>query len=189
MISFKTPKYHWSYFLAIEKDLENTSRYVEFSTENLETFSIEFTHILLSASSEIDVLLKQICALLDGNSKRENIDNYRDIIIKYCSQLIDEEIIINRYGMTFKPWESWKEGLNPTWWNGYNKVKHKRNDSLSDANLKNAVNAVGALLIVVLYYYKLQYSNELNRNFEMSETTNELQPESFFIEINNDEYY
>ncbi len=39
MITFGTPKHHWNYFLAIEKDLENLSRYIEFSDANLGTYS------------------------------------------------------------------------------------------------------------------------------------------------------
>lgn len=188
MITFKTPKYHWSYFLAIEKDLENTSRYVEFCEDNFTTYSIEYTHLLLSASSEIDILLKHLCGILAPNEKRNNIDDYRNVILKYLPEICNEEIIIRRYGMIFKPWESWEENKTPDWWGSYNSVKHKRNESLKDANLRNAVNSVGALLIIVLYYYKTQFSAELKRNVDMSETTFELQP-SFFMEINNEEYY
>ena len=60
MITFGTPKHHWNYFLAIEKDLEHLSRYIEFSDANLGTYSIELTHLLLSASSEVDVVMMNI---------------------------------------------------------------------------------------------------------------------------------
>lgn len=63
MITFKTTMLHWNYFLAIEKDLENLSRYIEFDESNLKTYSIELTHILFSASSEVDVVMKQLCCL------------------------------------------------------------------------------------------------------------------------------
>ena len=81
MITFKTPRLHWNYFLAIEKDLENLSRYVEFDEKNLDTFSIELTHILFSASSEVDVIIKQLCNLIDPITKAENINDYRNIIM------------------------------------------------------------------------------------------------------------
>jgi len=45
---------HWQYFIAIESDLENTARYVEVAEDNFGTYSVEYSRILLSASSEID---------------------------------------------------------------------------------------------------------------------------------------
>ena len=47
---------HWQYFLAIEADMENTTRYVQPTGDNFKTYSIEFASILLSAGSEIDVV-------------------------------------------------------------------------------------------------------------------------------------
>ncbi len=88
MIKFGTPKHHWNYFLAIEKDLEHLSRYIEFAKDNLGTYSIELTHILLSASSEIDVIMKQLCTLINPSKTTNNINDYKEIIKKdttiYC---------------------------------------------------------------------------------------------------------
>jgi hypothetical protein len=97
MISFKTPKHHWNYFLALEKDLENISRYIEFTEDNLKTYSIELTHILLSASSEIDVIMKELCCLIDSNAPRNNINDYKIIIQGNLQSFIEEEISIDRF--------------------------------------------------------------------------------------------
>jgi hypothetical protein len=46
-MNFKVPdniRPHWNYFLALEKDLETVSRYIEFSRDNLNTYSIELAH-------------------------------------------------------------------------------------------------------------------------------------------------
>jgi hypothetical protein len=48
-------KLHWNYFLALERDLEVVSRYVEFSRPNFQVFSIELAHLLFAAASEVDV--------------------------------------------------------------------------------------------------------------------------------------
>lgn len=189
MITFKTPTLHWNYFLAIEKDLENLSRYIEFDKSNLNTFSIELTHILFSASSEVDVVMKQICNLIDPNKKVGNINDYRSFISTHSKDLINEEVIIHRYGITCKPWEKWREGENPDWWRSYNNVKHKRNNYYSEANLNNAINAVGALLINVLYYYKQAFSNEAGHDIDFIDITGRLIPESSLIKINNHDYY
>ena len=52
---------HWQYLIAIESDLENTARYVEVAEDNFGTYSVEYSRILLSASSEIDVISKSVC--------------------------------------------------------------------------------------------------------------------------------
>jgi hypothetical protein len=189
MITFRTPKHHWNYFLAIEKDLEKLSRYIEFSEPNLKTYSIELTHILLSASSEIDVIIKQLCELIDPAYQRENINNYKDIIRTKLKPFILEEISIDRYGLTYKPWIKWNGNRNPNWWRSYNNVKHQRNIFYSEANLQNTINSVGALLITVIYYYKFAFEKESGNEMHFKEVTRQLIPESSFIRINADYYY
>ena len=189
MITFKTPRLHWNYFLAIEKDLENLSRYVEFDEKNLDTFSIELTHILFSASSEVDVVIKQLCNLIDPITKVENINDYRNIISIHSNEFINEEVVIHRYGLTFRPWLNWNNDKNPDWWRCYNHVKHERNKHYSEANLKNAINAVGALLLTVVYYYKYAFSQDYGKEIKFRDTIQRLIPESSFMKINNIDYY
>lgn len=42
----------------------------------------------------------------------------------------------------------------PHWWTSYNKVKHARHDHFGRASLKNALNSVAGLFVIVLYLYK-----------------------------------
>ena len=49
---------HWNYFLAFDSDAEKLSRYIEFTTDNFEAYSIELVRLLLSAASEVDVVAK-----------------------------------------------------------------------------------------------------------------------------------
>ena len=51
---------HWNYFLAIERDLEPLSRYVEFNPKNFDCYSIEIARLLLAAAAEVDIVCKQI---------------------------------------------------------------------------------------------------------------------------------
>jgi hypothetical protein len=68
------PKLHWNYFLALERDLEVVSRYVEFTDDNNETYSIELAHLLFAAASEADVIAKLLCKQLDPPSARSRED-------------------------------------------------------------------------------------------------------------------
>lgn len=62
---------------------------------------------------------------------------------------------IPRYNLLLAPWKDWDAKTSPAWWSeGYNKIKHKRDEYYNNANLFNALNAVGGLLCGILYYYK-----------------------------------
>lgn len=173
---------HWNYFVVLEKELENVSRYIEFATENEATYSIELARILMSASSEIDVILKMICSIF--GEKAENIIAYSECFRRHCPELADEEVYIPRFSMMLKPWINWKgtDNASPDWWKSYNQVKHQRNESYREANLKNVINAVGALLVCTVYYYKQK------GGLTFKDTTSQLIPESNLFELKT-EYY
>ncbi len=71
---------YWTYFLAMERDLEVLSRYVEFATANMTTFSLEMARILLAAGSEADVLLKAVCEREDPSAQARTIGAYFNVI-------------------------------------------------------------------------------------------------------------
>ena len=49
---------YWNYFLALEADLERLSRFVEFTSVNFQTYSLEMARLLLTGASEVDVVAK-----------------------------------------------------------------------------------------------------------------------------------
>lgn len=189
MTTLISPKHHWNYFLALMNDLEKLSRYIEFSDTNMKTYSIELTHILLSASSEVDVVMKQLCSLINPNKTANNINAYRDIIKADVLDFINEEIYINRYGLSFKPWDSWNGESNPDWWKSHNNVKHQRDKHFNEANLENTIKAVGALLIAVVYYYSYALSDRYDEVKSVKDTIYDLSLESSFIKMDENYYY
>jgi hypothetical protein len=189
MINFKPHKHHWNYFIALERDLDNVSRFVEFSEDNLATYSIEFTHLLLASSSEVDVLMQQICAILHPGKSFDNMDDYRVVVKRDLNSMINEKVIINGFGMTFEPWINWNNDTNPDWWRFHNKVKHERHNFFREANLKNTLNSMGGLLIAMIYYYKLAFSKESGSDISFRDTTFQLQPESSLMKIDADYYF
>jgi hypothetical protein len=53
------------------------------------------------------------------------------------------------------PWDEWKKADGvPLWWTAYNKIKHHRHSEYPQANLKNALNSVAGLFIMVLHLYR-----------------------------------
>ena len=146
---------HWRYFLILEEDLINLSRYIEFTDDNFSTYSTELASLLLSAGSEIDVVAKQICLKLKKNSKANNILQYGNQIAASIPSIGEFKISLPKYGLELRPWANWsvKPRKNPYWWKSYNNVKHQRHTHYKEASLKNTLNAIGGLFILVLYLY------------------------------------
>jgi hypothetical protein len=146
---------HWNYLLAIERDLDELSRYVEFDEKNFDCFSIEIARILLASGAEVDVVCKQICRVVKPESAAENINDYRAEIKSAYPGIPQFEVLLPRFGLTLTPWDEWKkdDGV-PLWWTAYNKIKHQRDSEYHRANLKNALNAVAGLFVMVLHLYK-----------------------------------
>jgi hypothetical protein len=146
---------HWNYLLAIERDLDEISRFVEFDEKNFDCFSIEIARLLLASAAEVDVVCKRICKDIDPKSKANNINKYRTEIVAAFPCIPQFQIILPRFGLTLTPWDEWgKPNGVPFWWNAYNKIKHHRDSEYHKAALKNVLNSVAGLFIMVLYLYK-----------------------------------
>ena len=151
---------HWNFFLSLEKDLETLSRYVDFCDSNFECYSLEMARILLAASSEVDVIAKQLCRKIDINSSADSINQYRNEIKSAYPKFPNFKVSISRFGLNLTPWEKWNESNGvPVWWTAYNKVKHHRDTDFHQANLKNVLNSVAGLFVITLYFYKDKAEN------------------------------
>ena len=140
--------------MAIERDLDELSRFVEFDERNFRCFSLEIARILLAASAEADVVCKQICRTNDPSSSADSINRYRDEIMKVFPAIAGFEVAIPRFGLDLCPWEEWKDPQGvPVWWTAHNKIKHERNTHYHRASLRNALNAVAGLFVATLYLY------------------------------------
>jgi hypothetical protein len=182
-------KPHWNYFLALERDLEVVSRYVEFSPANEATFSIELARLLFAAASEVDVLAKLVCAQIAPREKPATIDAYKPILLGELPSLPTTTVRIPRYGLSFDPWTNWSGKTNPDWWQAYNKVKHKRDAHFDLATLKNAWNSLGALLIICVHYYSRHLASQPGQRLELKDATHQLEPESSLLRLDESLYY
>ena len=182
-------KVHWNYFLALERDLEAVSRYIEFCEPNFSVFSIELAHLLFAASSEVDVVAKLLCQLIAPKSPRKNIDQYRAALMRTIHDLPDTEVFVPRYGLSFRPWSNWTEGHNPDWWRSYNNVKHERDAYFHEATLKNALNAVGALLIITALYYSRLLSESDDAPFHVAPVMQRLEPKASLLRLPSNYYH
>ena len=182
----------WNYYLSLKKELEVVSDYIEFEEANYQTYSIELAKLLMAASSRVDVVLKQLCNTLNPEGKHENINNYRVTIKQYLqADFLAEKVSISRHGLELDPWSNWRmhEERNPDWWNAYNDVKHQRNAEFPKATLKNALNAMSALLISILYLRAVEWIHPDLENISnaVSHAIDETNPGDTFMQL--DGYY
>lgn len=142
----------WDYYLSLEGDLSNTSRYIEpFGQENVHSF--EFAKILILACTELESVLKTICNEVDGNPGGTIADYKRTILGRY-PKIVTAHVSVSRLGKDIYPFSGWDTG-KLVWWNSYQAVKHNREEAFQDATYWNAVNALSALYIAIFYLAKV----------------------------------
>lgn len=107
------PLTYWNYFLTLESDLANLSRFVEFSPDNFGTYSVEMARLLLASGSEVDVVLRQLCSVLAPDERTDNIETYRRTLESVDPSMATVSISLPRFGLELTPWESWLENRSP----------------------------------------------------------------------------
>lgn len=100
---------HWNYLLAIERDVDRLSRFVEFAERNFSCFSIEIARIILAAGAEIDVVCKLLCKKINATSSADNILGYRDEIKAAFPDIPNITVALPRFGLELTPWDEWRK--------------------------------------------------------------------------------
>lgn len=107
---------------------------VEVSEDNFNTYSIESSTQLQSICSEIDVVLKELCKVIDSSKKLRDINGYARIILSNNGDLKNIKVKDTiSSGLRLIQLNEWSIDIdsdgnenitNPSWWKYYNKVKH-----------------------------------------------------------------
>jgi hypothetical protein len=147
---------HWSYYVSLEDDFIETSRYVEFCDENFKTYSTQFARLILAVGSEVDVIAKELCSKAKPKNKPMNINQYKQILVPAFPAIMDVVVGIQWNPMRLHAWKSWKQSKrpNPGWWTAYNSVKHGRIKNEKLASLGNAINALAGLYVLMIHLDK-----------------------------------
>jgi hypothetical protein len=148
---------HWRYFLSIERELNDSLRYVEYTHVQRTVYSFECARLLLIACSELDVVFKVACSHVDPSAQADSIGRYFSCLnAKY--DLTSERVRLDRYSESLAPFTGWNRDTPPPWWTAQNKVKHERHEHFDQATLGNAVHALCGLFVanlIVLNEYQL----------------------------------
>lgn len=139
----------WNYYLSLEDDLAATSRYIEPAGQE-NTFSFEFSKLLVLACTEIESVLKRICYIIAGHHVEGDIGAYKQTILSIYPKITKATVIVSRLGKNIIPFSGWGSG-RLQWWDAYQQVKHNRGEFFSQATYLNSVSAISALYILIFY--------------------------------------
>lgn len=170
MLDKKDLSHYWQYCLYIEKDLEDTTRFVEVCENNQSTYSAEYAQIISLACSEIDVICKLLCEeinpdiIFDNDKNKGTIKKYTNIILQRFPKLPQCSLDNAKTNESILPFREWslEPYKSPNWWGNYQNIKHSRHIYFELANQKNAFYSVAGLIILNLYLYRFM-KNEANQ--------------------------
>lgn len=143
----------WNYYLSIESDLANTSRYIEPAGQE-DVHSFEFAKILILACTEVESVFKLICVATECKEVGD-IGEYKRILLSRYPKIVEATVSVSRLGKNIQPYSEWIDG-SLSWWTAYQKVKHSRGSHFSFASYRNAVNALAALYIAIFYLARIE---------------------------------
>lgn len=140
--------------LSVEEALYQALRFVPYCNEHFDVWSPQFTGIILDAASQIDSLWKATASINVPSSSSDKL-NITDHYNRFGGLVARQNIVFfgGASPVTICPFHVWQNGTfsSPDWWASYNKLKHDRFSHQAEARLDHAVNAVGALLLAVIY--------------------------------------
>ena len=110
---------YWMFYMQLENDFSKTFNYVEFTDDNLSTYSKEYAKQLISIGSELDIVFKALCNEVDPTKARSCITDYANILCGY-DNLTDATVQFSYNKESYKPFEGWtpnkKWGVSSNVW-------------------------------------------------------------------------
>ncbi len=145
-------------FLVINEIFEQLKlifSFIEPIDDHLNIYSLKIRDLIIKASSEVETHWKELMRLNGYSKKKLNTSDYCKLkeFINFDIQLYLESYPTNKI---FKPFDNWNCGFpsqSLEWYNVYNNVKHDRANTLNQATLYQAVNAVGAVYTLAAMRY------------------------------------
>ena len=140
----------------LKRDLLRLFEFIEPCSDNYSTYSQRTFELLLRACTEVESNCKQVLRANGNPTEDANIIRFSDLngpmkLSEYrvCCPAIDFE--------DFSPFESFactvRQDRSPSWYRAYNQVKHDRAISFSSASLRNVIESIGAVHVILLAQY------------------------------------
>ena len=137
----------------VEGMLQEALRYVPYCIEHHDVWSSHFTTIILEAASQADSIWKATAKIDTPDSASDKL-TLKDHFDRY-GHLVSKQHVVFFGGpqpRIISPFTAWDGPfIAPGWWDAYNSLKHDRYSNQKEATLRDAINAVAALLLTLIY--------------------------------------
>lgn len=145
--------------------LDDILKVVHPEPANLKVYGSQIKNLLILSCIEVEAQMKGI---LKANGYKNRINKKGDEILlnrldyiklRDVLKLDKYEVFFLRYLEleSFKPFSPWNKPSDPRWYTAYNSVKHDTEGKFKDAILKNAINSICAVAILL----KAQYGESI----------------------------
>lgn len=160
---------YWSQYISIEKEFAATLHYLALDIKNESAYSQAYSKLMLEIGSEVDVVFKEYCKLIDSSFKGayKTIGRYKESVKNNNPDFITQQVSIINYDRTLYPWIEWNTLPDaPWWWTAYNKVKHNRTsvveiDGIKQEGYKFANQRYTLLALAGLYQIMVNFYQRL----------------------------
>ena len=98
-ITHRSVSVHLNYFSCLEDDLLELSRWIEFSADNENVYSLEIARLLMTAAAEVDVVAKALCKAVNKSRDPSGIHVYQEELIGALPMLPNATVEMPRFGM------------------------------------------------------------------------------------------
>lgn len=161
---------YWPIYKNLEEETLQLTKYIQFSDDQLNVYSMHIADLIMRVSVEIEDLSKELYKanggpdVFDDNGCPRNLLFDRDCI-KYLNdkwRICNREIIVSCANFYFTKDENriirplkranYSGDRSVRWNRAYQAVKHDRRDSLYKGTIGNLIQALGALYVLNIYF-------------------------------------
>ena len=156
----QSPEHYVRAFLLIQSDLQRLFEFIEPADVNLDTFSYRIHELFMRSCIEVEanfkaILKENIFNPMDGRGsprqeKHWNIHDYKKVNTTHHLSAYKAHVPIwDGTRSVFEPFKEWAAAPELSWYQAYNKSKHDRRNEFKKANLRNLLNSVTGILILL----------------------------------------
>ncbi len=185
--------FYWSVYKNIEKEVLELTNHIHFDDNQINIYSMKMAELLIRTVVEIESISKELYFLNDGEKANDNnlfFDTDCLDLLENKWRLSKKQVLLtstNFHFTTFKTLTPLKKAnkrgsSSSKWQQAYQGIKHNRNQNFQKGNIKNLLEACGALYLLNLYYKNETYP--LEKDIFGDKFDNNLGSNIFSIKIN-----
>lgn len=136
-------------YRAIANTLTEIFYVIEPEQANLNVFGHQIRNLFIVACTEVENLLKSFFRDNSGKTEKLNMKKYVQSNNWLQLNKYSVSLRLQKYSQIITPFESWPNTHSLSWYQAYNDTKHNRHTEFDKANLRNLIEAVAAIHVLI----------------------------------------